>query len=117
MAGEDQQEAFDRGHLAGEIAERLAAHDRHFNDINGSIKHVADELARVNMQLQRLGDQAMAREATVVTTAAALKESEEARRNKSESSWSPAAKTLTVIGALVGLAGLVVAVYLALRPR
>lgn len=64
-------EAFDRGHIAGEIATRLADHDRHFDEINGSIGRFADEMQRLRLEVQRLADQAVSRDATVLTTASA----------------------------------------------
>jgi hypothetical protein len=96
-------DAYARGHLAGEIAARLADHDKHFAEINGSLKHLADEIHAQTMAVQRLSDQAVSRDATVVTTAAALKDAEDARRAKSESSWSPLSRTATILGALVAV--------------
>lgn len=106
-------EAFERGHAAGAIAERLASHDRHFAAINGSLDRLASEMHALTLAVQRLGDQAVSRDATVVVTAAALKDAEEARRSKTESSWSPWTKgfaTLAAVATAVGLA-------LALWPR
>ena len=105
--------AYDRGHTAGEIAERLAGHDRHFAAINGSLADVAREMHSLTLAVQRLGDQAVARDATVVTTAKALKEAEDARRAKTEQSWTPVARLLAVLGGLAALAA-VAGLYLAL---
>jgi len=105
-------DAYDRGHLAGEIAARLAGHDKHFGAINGSIEGLRLEMHQLTLAVQRLGDQAVSRDATVVTTAAALKDAEDARRAKSESSWSPMSRAATVLGALVALATLVGYLYL-----
>ena len=111
MTGPEKETEFDRGHTAGEIAARLAGHDKHFATINGSIGDMTREMHNLTLAVQRLGDQAVSRDATVVTTAAALKDAEEARRSQAESSWSPWQKLLAVIGGLVALVGL----YLALR--
>lgn len=100
---------FDRGHMAGGIAERLAGHDRHFSMINGSLAKIAEEMHEMTMAVQRLGDQADANAKTVITTAAALKDAEEARRDKTEQSWSPVQKILAVIGVLVAVIGLFLA--------
>lgn len=99
---------YQRGVTAGGIESRLAGHDKHFARINGSLDDVAGQLSALVMAVQRLGDQAIARDATVITTASALKDAEEARRNMSDQKWTPMARTLTVVGALVALAGLVV---------
>jgi hypothetical protein len=109
---ESSQEAFDRGAVAGEIAARLAGHDKHFAVINGSLDHVANELRDLTLAVQRLGDQAVSRDATVLTTAAALKEAEAARRDKSEQAWSPVAKAFAVIAAVATVIGLVTTLYL-----
>jgi hypothetical protein len=89
---ESSQEAFDRGAAAGEIAARLLGHDKHFEKINGSLDRVAEEMHGLKLAVQRLGDQAVSRDATVLTTAAALKDAEEARRDKTEQAWSRSRK-------------------------
>jgi len=58
---ESQQAAYDRGSAAGELAERLANYDRHFERINGSIEKGATAQADLAKQVQRLADQADAR--------------------------------------------------------
>lgn len=104
----EPEDAYDRGHLAGSIAERLAGHDRHFSLINGSLVDIAREMRDLRMAVQRLADQAVARDATVITTAAALKDAEEARRDRTEQSWSPWAKIFVATGSLLGVAGLII---------
>jgi hypothetical protein len=104
VQGGDYDRGHDAGHEAGQIDARLAGHDRHFEAINGQLGRVADELAGIRMAVQRLGDQAVARDATVVTTAAALKDAEEARRDKTEQSWSPLTRIVAVLSGLAGLA-------------
>jgi len=37
------------GFAAGKIEQRLDGHDAHFNRINGSLEHVADELRELTM--------------------------------------------------------------------
>lgn len=106
---------YDRGVTAGGIESRLAGHDKHFARINGSLDQVAKELNALVLAVQRLGDQAIARDATVITTASALKDAEEARRASDEQRWSPKAKTLTVLGVLIALAGLLVTVIVVLN--
>lgn len=105
--GESSSGAYDRGVVAGEIAARLAGHDKHFASINGSLAKIAEEMHGLRLAVQRLGDQAEANAATVLTTAKALKEAEEARRDKSDQSWSPWQKLFAGLGALAALAGIV----------
>jgi hypothetical protein len=112
---ESPQDAYDRGAAAGEIAARLAGHDKHFAAINGSLADIAKEMHALTLAVQRLGDQAVSRDATVVTTAAALKDAEDARRSKDDRSWSPIARLFAGLGAAAALASLIGAVYLALK--
>jgi hypothetical protein len=121
---ESGEDAYERGHLAGEIAARLAGHDHHFAQINGSIEKTAQSLVGMSQEIvvlsraiQRLTDQSVADAVTRVTTAAALKEAEEGRRNKIDQRWSPLARTITVILAITSVVSVVTALYLALRPH
>jgi len=110
---ESPQEAYDRGAVQGGIAERLASHDRHFEAINGNLARVADEMHGLRLAVQRLGDAQASDRTTAVTTAAALKAAEDARRAKSESAWTPMARFLAVVG---GVVAVISVTYLILRP-
>lgn len=106
MADIHDQGSYDKGLEAGKVLQRLEGHDRHFERINGSLESVATELREVKLALQRLGDQAVSRDATVITTAAALKDADQARRDQSERAWTPLSRAyliLGVVGAAVGL--------------
>ena len=83
--------------------------------INGSMADVATELSGLRMQIQRLADSAEADRKTVVTTAAALKDAEAARRDTSEVRWSPLTRLGVIVGILAGVAGLVALVLASLR--
>jgi hypothetical protein len=100
-------DAYDRGHIAGEIAARLAGHDRHFQAINGSLADIAREMREQTLAVQRLGDQAEANAKTVITTAAALKDAEDARRAKGEQTWTPFARLIAAFGGLAAVAAVV----------
>jgi len=97
---EPAQNAYERGHLAGEIAARLAGHDRHFAAINGSLERIAATLTAQTLAIQQLADQAKADAVTRVATATALKDAEDARRDKGEQTWSPYSKVFAAIAAL-----------------
>jgi len=99
--------AYERGVSAGEIAQRLHDHDRHFEALNGSLGDVAAELRGLTLAVQRLGDAAESDRATVITTATALEKAAQARRDTSESRWSPTAKVIAIIGALAAVATVV----------
>lgn len=105
-------DAYDRGLVAGEIAARLADHDKHFANINGSMEKVASELHALALGVQRLADSAASDRATVITTAAALKAAEDARRTQSDTSWTPWQRIAVIVGALTALAtaGVLIAV-------
>ena len=110
---ESSKDAYDRGAIAGAIETRLAGHDQHFAAINGSLADIAREMHQLTLAVQRLGDQAISRDATVLTTAAALKDAEEARRASAEQSWSPWARIFAAVAAVAAAVG----IYLALRGR
>ena len=107
---ETAADAYDRGVTAGEIAARLAGHDQHFDAINGHLAAIANEMHTLRLGVQHLGDQAEANAKTVITTAAALKAADEARRDKATASWSPWQKLFAVIGGAAALAGLIAAI-------
>jgi hypothetical protein len=105
---------YDRGVAAGEIAQRLAGHDEHLAKINGSVDRVADRLDALVLAVQRLADATAADRATVVTTAAALKDADEARRATDVRHWTPFQRGIAVIGAVGVIATIV---YYALGGR
>jgi hypothetical protein len=110
---ESPQEAYDRGTVAGGIAERLAGHDRHFAAINGQLARIAEEIYGMRLAVQGLSDAATSDRSTVVTTAAALKSADDARRSRSEWAWTPLARLSLAAGVLASGATIV---FLILRP-
>jgi hypothetical protein len=109
--------AYGRGIAAGEVAQRLHDHDKHFDEINGSIKELIGEVHGMRLDVQRLGDAAESDRATVITTATALEKAAQARRDTSESRWSPMAKTIAVIGVIATVVAAVSAVIYGLTGR
>ena len=101
---------YDRGVVAGQIDQRLAQHDKHFEQINGSLGDVARELHVMGLAVQRLADQAESRDATVIKTAAALKDAEDARRAQGETRWTPFTRVIALVGAIAGLVVAVITV-------
>lgn len=92
-----------RGEVAGRIDARLKRHDDHFSAINGQLLSLTQSIQGLRLDVQRLGDQAQADAATVIATAAALKEAEEARRNQTENRWSPWTKVFAVVAVVATL--------------
>jgi len=103
---------YERGKVEGRTDARLDDHDSHFAQLNGSVKTLVSEVHALTLAIQRLTDQGTARDATVITTAAALKDAEAARRDRSEQTWSPFAKTITVLGVLLVAVGILLAAVL-----
>jgi hypothetical protein len=100
---ESNREAADRGYEAGMVAARLAQHDAHFAEINGSINRMVGEMHSLVLAVQRLGDQATADAATVITTAEALKAADQARRDQAELTWTPFQRAMAVVGAVAAV--------------
>ena len=101
---------YERGIGTGKIEQRLDGHDRHFEQINGSLERVAKNLADLNMGIQRLLDSGTADRATVVTTAAALKSADDARRDKDAARWTPFQRGMGIIVVVATVAAVVVAI-------
>jgi chromosome segregation ATPase len=89
----------------GRVDERLAGHDSHFKMINGSLKEIAANLASLNLSMQRMEDSAKSDRATVVTTAKALREAEDARRDKGEARWTPVQRLTMLLGSMGAVVG------------
>jgi hypothetical protein len=90
---------YDRGHVAGGHDARLDGHDRRLAAINGSIDHLGQQVTGLRLDVQALTVQALAAATTATTVAQALKD-------KSEQAWSPFAKVIAAVGAVVALVGL-----------
>jgi len=94
----------------GRVQERLAGHDKHFELIDGTMKDVATNLAKLNMGVQQIIDSAESDRKTVITTAKALRDAEDARRDKVEAKWTPVQRLVAVLGAMGACSGIVVAI-------
>lgn len=109
-------EAFGRGHSegysAGKIDARLSSHDSQFADLKVTLPKVGVELRDLTLAVQRLGDEAKSRDATVLTTAAALKEAKDTADSQSNTAWTPFARFFVAGSTAAALLGL----YLAIRP-
>lgn len=115
---ENTREAFARGQASGKVDARLEGHDDHFHRINGSIDRLASAaeqqahgIQALILVVQRLTDKIDASDVRVIATAKALREAEDARRDKNEQGWSPLARWSTGIGILVAVVGLAVLLW------
>ncbi|WP_162942673.1 hypothetical protein [Cryobacterium soli] len=73
--------------------------DRVANTIRVVETH-SEDIGVLKSTTQRLSEQAVARDATALALAAALKEADDQRRTKTETAWSPLTKLFSVIAAL-----------------
>jgi hypothetical protein len=77
---------------------------------------VATELNSLVLAVQRLADQAVSRDATVIATAVALKDADEVRRNTSTQRWEPKARTIAVLAVVLMIVAILVTVWVARQP-
>jgi hypothetical protein len=101
----EETSEFRRGRIQGSTDATLAEHAAHLDKINGSMERVATRLGELTLQMQRMADSMEADRATVLTTAKALRDADEARRDKDVQRWSPLARIIAVMGAVAGSAG------------
>jgi preprotein translocase subunit Sss1 len=92
--------AYDDGYAAGGINARLANHDLHFKNINGSIDHLASELTLTRLELQKQADAAQAARDAVVAAAQVLEKSVTGKRDRFQ-------RYGVLIGAVLMLIGIV----------
>lgn len=97
----------------GEVEARLDEHDKHLSSINGSVARQVEEQQKTNLLLQRILDQRAADQEKVIATAAALKEADQARRDKAEWQWTPVSRLIAVVGTI----GTLLTIYFLVRPR
>lgn len=102
----DYERGRDAGEVAGKIDARLAGHDKHFATINGSLEKWATELHTLNMQVQRLADQATARDLAVLAAANAEREIDLTRRTHADGRWWPWQRVFAYVAAVVVVAGM-----------
>lgn len=104
---EQEDAAYRRGEVDGEIRARLAAHDQHFMVINGQLGKVAGELSSLSMQVQRLADQAVAGAELQRGVSAAIS-------GQQQRVWTTWSKALALVGGAASVAavvGVVVALF------
>jgi hypothetical protein len=107
------EDAYVRGAKQGEVDARLDAHDQHFAAINISLAQMSREMHDMALGMQRLGNQAEARDAIAINTAAALREREEQVRLKYERDWTPVARTVAIIAMVLMAISTAISLYLA----
>ena len=101
-------EEYELGKIAGTVQE----HDRRLNALNGSLLSIDERLESIAMKQQHVIDTMTSDQITRVTTAQALKDANNLRREKSEAQyeasdrkWSTPSKVIATIGFLILLVG------------
>ena len=96
--------AYGRGHLQGEIAARLAQHDVHFADINGSIARLVTEMHAQNELLRDVITASKLRDEKTLATALALRETDEARRAAEAKRWQSSQRIFALFASAAAIA-------------
>lgn len=76
--------------------------------LSGRVDKHEVEIRDLQTETQALAGEAKAEAVKAIALAAALKEADEARRQKSELSWTPFAKTMTLVVTFVGVVSLMI---------
>jgi len=105
------QDAYDRGVLDGRVAIRLDHHDDQIAATNVLLARTVGISQTMASTLQTLTEARVTDAATRVATAQAVKEAKDTQEAQAKSSWSPVAKLVAIVGAAVGVIGLVVAFW------
>ena len=102
---------FDRGHAAGEIAERLREHDRRLEKINGSVDRMADKAEDQNTEMARFRGEITAFRGEISTVRQSLESAVTAVRDAHASKEKQAdrrwARVLAVVGAVAALSTII----------
>jgi hypothetical protein len=113
----EEPTAYDQGHEAGRVAQKLEEHDKHFKRINGSIESTGVSLRYLGEQVNKLREESRVRDERVIAAAEALASETETRRQKlaevaeaDDRSW---VRRHGVVTALITVLGIAVAVLLA----
>lgn len=105
---------YKRGREAGEIAARLAQHDQHFANINGSIGKLAGKMEDMTTAIQALADSQASRDLIAASVAAALVKEQESRKMRQEQRWTwpvRMAAVFTVLAAAATVTGVLFSVF------
>jgi hypothetical protein len=96
----DESEDYKRGMAEGKILSRLQAHDEHFDQINGSIDRLSQEMHALVLGLQKFSDAADSRDAISVAAVKSVAEAETARQGAAERKWASIQKLFAIIAAI-----------------
>lgn len=110
MADKGKGEEYARGVAQGEINARLAVHDQHFTEINGSIAALVTETRTLSMSMQRLADGIESRDK-------ATKDALETRQGELRDAARVTNKRLLYIGLFISAMVIAVNVILAFVPH
>lgn len=83
----------------------------HVTDHGVRLDRAEQNINSLNLVTQRLGDDAQASRETALSLAKALRDADEARRDKSTDAWSPFQRAVVVLSALTALAAVIIAIF------
>jgi len=103
--------AYDRGVLDGQIATRLDHHDDRIAATDALLERTVEISQTMAATVQTLTEARITDAATRVATAQAVKEAKDTQEAQAKTAWSPIAKLIASIGAVVGVIGVAVAIW------
>lgn len=106
MTTETPQDTYARGFEAGKITVRLDHHDEAIAATNVLLGQTVGISQTMASTLQTLTEARVTDAATRVATAEAVKEAKIAQEAQAQTGWSPLAKFVTTLGALIGVLGI-----------
>lgn len=118
MTGAGRRSDFDRGHKEGQQDAQLDDHEKHLRVINGSIVDNKKAVEILTLAVQQLADRFEASEKATIMLAAALKDTEETRRNNAAQAAQPVQRRqamITVVVAVVSALTTAVGMYFAVK--
>lgn len=103
----DEEAAFERGRVIGQLTARLDGHDKHFEVINGSLEEIARALTAATVAIQTISVQLETKDKMMLAVSTALKESEVARVAEAENRWRRVAKVFAVVTMIATLLSII----------
>jgi len=111
---ETREQTFERGRLAGETANRLHGLEAQYSDLRGTLRDVLTGVTGLQLGMQELSLDAAANAATVVKTAAAVKDAKDtqdaaakAETEKSGERWTPFGRFIAALSGTGVTAGII----------
>ena len=108
---ETTQQAYVRGVEMGKIVIRLDHHDEQIDATNALLARTVDISQTMASTVQTLTQTIVSDAATRVAVAEAVKDAEDTQDAHSRAKWTPLVKFATILGALVGVLGILWTIF------